>query len=245
MILHLPRICFPAVLAIVMLAPVAHARVFMGSGSTPLAEVSEEIGLKQMYRTEYKINGSDAVLEVYGGNMSPAVAASRLEAGLRARQYNATIPGSDNGAMGVLTSKDELTRMMVTPTREGKTLLFAVRQRWEDVSRFMAAANGRVPDPALPNIPSIPGGRLIYHIEDQKTRTTIAMYRAGSSPEDARQFYARSLPPEGWEPMGVGVGARSIPSMFRRGPLTCMVSARADEKTGEVIVTLLIRRSSL
>jgi hypothetical protein len=33
--------------------------------------------------------------------------------------------------------------------------------------------------------------------------------------------------------------------MYRRGELNCMVSAQTDEKTGDLIVTLLIRRSSL
>ena len=229
-----------------MLAPVANARVFLGGSGAPLAEVSEEIGLKQMYRTEYKINGSDAVLEVYGGDLPPAVVASRLEAGLRSRQFNAAIPGSDNGAVGVLTSKDELTRMIVTTAGSDKTLVFAVRQRWEDVARFnAAAASGQAPDAALPDIPAFPGGRLVYRIEDQKTKTTVAVYRAGGTPENARQFYARSLPPNGWEPMGARDDGRHTPSMFRRGALNCMVSAQTDEKTGELIVTLLIRRSSL
>ena len=229
-----------------MLASGVNARVFLGGGGAPLAEVSEEIGLKQMYRTEYKINGSDAVLEVYGGDLPPAVAASRLEAGLRARQFNASIPGSDNGAMGVLASKEELTRMVITTAGSGKTMIFAVRQKWEDVARFNATtANGQVPDPSLPNLPPFPGGRLVYHIEDQKTRTTVAVYRGGGTPENARQFYAQSLPSNGWEPMGGRAGGHSAPVMYRRGASNCMVSAQTDEKTGELIVTLLIRRSSL
>jgi hypothetical protein len=225
-----------------MLAPGVNARVFLGGSGAPLAEVSEQIGLKQMYRTEYKINGSDAVLEVYGGDLPPAVAANRLEAGLRARQFNANIPGGDTGSAGVLTSSEELTRMMITTAGSGKTLVFAVRQRWEDVARFNAAAtSGQAPDVPLPGIPPLPGGRLVYHMEDQKTRTTIAVYRSGGTPENARQFYAQSLPANGWEPMG----GRGVPVMFRRGALNCTVGTQTDGKTGELTVTLLIRRSSL
>jgi len=229
-----------------MLAADANARVFLSGEAAPLAEVSEAIGLKQVYRTEYKINGSDAVLEIYGGDLPPGVAANRLESGLRARQLNAAIPGSDDGAMGILTTKDELTRMVVSPAGPGKTMIFAVRQRWEDVARFNATtAGGQAPDITLPGVPLYPGGRLVYHMEDQKTRTTIAVYRAAGTPENARQFYAQSLPSNGWEPMGGRDGGRSAPVMYRRGALNCTVSAQTDEKTGELTVTLLIRRSSL
>jgi len=229
-----------------MLAANANARVFLSGDASPLAEVSEAIGLKQVYRTEYKINGSDAVLEVYGGDLPPGVAANRLEAGLRARQFNVAIPGNDNGAVGVLTSKEELTRMIVSPAGQGKTMVFAVRQRWEDVARFNATtASGQAPDPVMSSIPPFPGGRLVYHIEDQKTKTTIAVYRAVGTPENARRFYAQSLPSNGWEPMGGRDGGRSAPVMYRRGALNCMMSAQTDEKTGELTVTLLIRRSSL
>ena len=229
-----------------MLATGANARVFLGGGGAPLAEVAEEIGLKQMYRTEYKINGSDAVLEVYGGELPPAIVANRLEAGLRARQFNVAIPGGDNGAVGLLTSKEELTRMIVTTAGSDKTMVFAVRQKWDDVARFNAsAAGGQMPDAALPNVPPFPGGRLVYHIEDQKTKTSVAVYRAAGTPENALQFYAQSLPSNGWEPMGGRDGGRRAPLMYRRGALNCMVSAQTDEKTGELVVTLLIRRSSL
>jgi hypothetical protein len=229
-----------------MLAADANARVFLRGEGAPLAEVSEAIGLKQVYRTEYKINGSDAVLEVYGGELPPAVAASRLENALRARQFNVTIPGSDDGAVGVLTSKEELTRMIVTSAGAGRTMVFAVRQKWDDVARFNAtAASGQAPDASLPGVPPFPGGRLVYHMEDQKTKTTIAVYRAGGTPETARQFYAQSLPSNGWEPMGNREGGRNAPVMYRRGALNCMVSAQTDDKTGELTVTLLIRRSSL
>lgn len=229
-----------------MLTADASARVFLSGNASPVADVSEAIGLKQVYRTEYKINGSDAVLEVYTGDLPPSVAASRLESGLRARQFNVTIPGNDNGAMGVLASKEELTRMIVSPAGQGKTMVFAVRQKWEDVARFNATtASGHAPDPVMSSIPPFPGGRLVYHIEDQKTKTTIAVYRAVGTPENARRFYTQSLPSNGWEPMGGRDGGRSAPLMYRRGALNCMMSAQTDEKTGELTVTLLIRRSSL
>ncbi|MFA5190195.1 MAG: hypothetical protein WC740_05690 [Verrucomicrobiia bacterium] len=240
------RICFPAALTVAMLVADASARVFLSGEAAPLAEVSEAIGLKQVYRTEYKINGSDAVLEIYGGDLPAGVAANRLESGLRARQLNAAISGGDDGAMGILTTRDELTRMVVSPAGPGKAMVFAVRQRWEDVARFNATtAAGQAPDALLPNIPPFPGGRLVYHMEDQKTKTTIVVYRAGGTPETACQFYAQSLPSNGWEPMGGRAGGRSAPVMFRRGTLNCTVSAQTDGKTGEVTVTLLIRRSSL
>lgn len=229
-----------------MLAANASARVFLSGEAAPLAEVSEAIGLKQVYRTEYKINGSDAVLEIYGGDLPVSVVANRLEGGLRARRFNVAIPGSDEGAMGMLITGDELTRMVISPAGLARTMVFAVRQRWEDVKYFNAtAASGQSPDVRLPNIPPLPGGRLVYHMEDQKTKTTVAVYRAAGTPEVARQFYAQSLPSNGWEPMGVRDGGRSAPGMYRRGELNCTVSAQSDEKTGELIVTLLIRRSSL
>lgn len=229
-----------------MLAANASARVFLSGEGAPLAEVSEAIGLKQVYRTEYKINGSDVVLEVYGGDLPVSVVASRLEGGLRARQFNVTIPGNDDGAMGMLITGDELTRMVISPAGMARTMVFAVRQRWEDVKRFNAtAASGQSPDVKLPDIPSFPGGRLVYHMEDQKTKTTIAVYRAAGTPETARQFYAQSLPSNGWESMGVRDSARGVPVMYRRDGLNCTVNAQSDEKTGELIITLLIRRSSL
>lgn len=219
--------------------PVADARVFLSGGGAPLADVSEEAGLKLIYQTEYKINGADAALEVYGGELDLQVVTARMQRGFQARQLNASIPVSSTGAMGVVSTKTELTRMIFMSPAPGKTLVYAVRQDWNAVSRFnAAAARGESPNVTLPNIPHYPGGRLIYHVEDQRTKTLLAVYRVSGSPEVAKSFYAQSLPENGWQSVG-GTG------MYRRGALTCMVSALANEQSGELTVTLLVRETNL
>ena len=224
-----------------MLASVGDARVFLGGSGAPLAEVSKEIGLKPVYQTEYKINGGDAALEVYAGDLDPAVAASRLQSGLRARQLNASVSAGERGAMGVVTTQDELTRMVLVPTGPGKVIVYAVRQSWDAVKQFRAAAaTGQAPDAKLPYIMPYPGSRLIYHVEDQKTKSTFAVFLADGVPQTVRDYFAQALPQNGWEVMGAPSSA-----MFRRGPLNCFISVQRKESTAELTITVMVRHSSL
>jgi hypothetical protein len=194
-----------------------------------------------VYQTEYKINGQDAVLEVYAGDLDPAVAASRLQSGLRARQLNASVSAGERGAMGILTTQNELTRMVLLPAGPGKVIVYAVRQSWDAVNQFRAAAAaGQAPDAKLPHIMPYPGSRLIYHVEDQKTKSTFAVFRAEGGAQAVRDYFAQALPSNGWEAMG-------LPSsgMFRRGRLNCFVCVQRNESTAELTITIMVRQSSL
>ncbi|MBI5394745.1 MAG: hypothetical protein HZA91_05540 [Verrucomicrobia bacterium] len=227
-------------LAFTMGGPYAAARVFLSGGDSPLAAASEEAGFKQVYKTEYKINGADAALEVYAADLPAAVAAQRLQDALRGRQINATVTATEAGGSGVLATKDELTRMLLQAAKPGRTMLYAVRQSTEDAAKYAAArAGGEVIDAKLPGIPAYPGARLVHHVEDKKTKTLLAVYKGSGEPSLVRDYFAQSLPPNGWQPVFPGG------PMYRRGPMNCMISVTPSQQLGELTITVLVRHSSL
>lgn len=218
--------------------PGAGARVFLSGGGAPLANAAQEAGFKPVYQTEYAINGVPTMLEVYAAEMPVHAAARALEQSLRARRLNASIPVSDSGAAGVLSTKQELTRLTFMQAGPAKTLVYAVRQTAEDAARLRAAgAAAGAANAALPDIPAYPGARLVYHVEDRKTKTALAVYRSNGTPEIVRDFYARSLPENGWQSMH-GL-------MYRRGPMNCMISVQTTQQAGDLTITVLVRHSAL
>lgn len=242
MTIRLPVIplLFLAGLAFALCGPYAAARVFLSGGDSPLAAASEEAGFKQVYKTEYKINGADAALEVYAADVPAAFAAQRLQDALRARQINATVSATEAGGSGVLTTKQELTRMLLHAVGRSKTMLYAVRQDPEDAARYAAArASGEVIDAKLPGIPPYPGARLVHHVEDKKTKTILAVYKGSGEPSPVQDFYAQNLPANGWQP----VFPRG--PMYRRGAMNCMISVTPGQQLGELTITVLVRHSSL
>jgi len=231
---------FLAGLAFAVSGPYAAARVFLSSGDSPLAAASEEAGFKQVYKTEYKINGADAALEVYAADLPAAVAAERLQGALRSRQINATVAATEAGGSGVLATKEELTRMLLQAAAPGKTMLYAVRQSTDDAAKYAAArAAGEIVDAKMPGIPPYPGARLVHHVEDKKTKTLLAVYKSSGEPSLVSEYFAQNMPANGWQPVFPGG------PMYRNGPMNCMISVTPSRQLGELTITVLVRRSSL
>ncbi|MCX7824067.1 MAG: hypothetical protein N2689_00725 [Verrucomicrobiae bacterium] len=227
-------------LALAMAEPYAAARVFLSGGDSPLAAASQEAGFKQVYKTEYKINGANAALEVYAAELPAAVAARRLQDALRGRQINATVVATAAGGSGVLTTREELTRMLLQPAGQDKTMLYAVRQSAEDAAKYAAArASGEIVDAKLPGIPPYPGARLVHHVEDKKTKTILAVYKGSGESSLVQDFYAQNLPANGWQP----VFPRA--PMYQRGTMNCMISVTPGLQLGELTITVMVRHSSL
>ncbi len=227
-------------LAFAMSGPYAAGRVFLLGGDSPLAATSEEAGFKQVYKTEYKINGADAALEVYAADLPAPVAAQRLQTALRNRQIKATVSATNAGGSGALSTKDELTRMVLQAAGSGKTMLYAVRQSPDAAAKHAAArASGETIDAQLPGIPPYPGARLVHHVEDKKTKTILAVYKSSGVLASVREFFAQNLPSNGWQPVFPGG------PMYRRGPMNCMISVTPSQQLGELTITVLVRHSSL
>lgn len=223
--------------ALALSAAVSHAKVFLRWKKSASDTEISRLGARLAYRTNAKINGGDAALEVFSWDEPFADAIRQLRSSCFPADKGDLIAGNGT-AFGTLRDGYRVVRMLISRI-DDRCIIFRIEQT--ETERLKS---GRQKQHRLTSLPILEDSRPLFYVENGESGCRIEMSASRSEPAVAGAFFESSLSASGWRRLLApknSASHRQPLSTYVKGKELCCVFVSRRPGADITYVTVLLR----
>lgn len=210
----------------------ATARISMRfplAGGCPV-QALERLGGQRLLRNRMQVNGTDAVVSVYGLDLPAAFVGERLRQALDL----ATSQAVDASRISWRTQAGFFTALILPMGETARTVLLLV----EAAADPWKSGRARPPDPPLPDWPMPPQSHLLFNAHNHDTGTTFSIAESAAAPDAAILSLTDQLQAAGWQPVPAAASAGMSLFVGQKGKTGILFAVAGEGQTGSRVVWL-------
>lgn len=194
-----------------------------------------------LYRSDVRINGGRAHLDVLNGAGDLSAVMRRLSRGFADATPRVAFQQTESVGLGVVERDGRVYRLVALAAgARAASLVFVLTQSPEEYERSCRPPTAS----ALPDLPAYPGSAWRASLEDRAARACLEVAAAEAAPETVRDHLDAALTADGWRRLPPSAPERG-PALYGKGAAVCAVLVAAGARPGETLITLLHKRQGM